>query len=422
MRHACAKGLQGAFELASQSRCVSRTSGGSVLRFLSSGRAVLSPKASSVKSVGEEVKERASLPRAPPSVLAEGAQRNSSTSLSAFRKSSPVEEDLPSGGAESRERGFDESLRETRFAAESKAALSTNGNANVVSIDSSSEASSLLSPKLPISLLREVAAALPVRPPIKTAGEGRTKAVLLNELRTLVEKNASLGVYVQRMLEQHQRIEEREQRRKRESLSAQNSEGLSPAETVGDEDNFNHASPLPGEGSRAASPVLTKRIPLLAYLKEKGSSYAETLQQRGLPASKGRPLATNFSTKGFSDGGRPADEDSSSGEVAESEETFVHVPLDPLDSQVQADFVLIDSAQKADRVRILIEALLHRLETTPGVEGKDDVAELQQRSQEPEFNPAWQPDKGGYQQPRGLVAMGVDTETTGLDPKLHRLR
>ena len=313
-----------------------------------------------------------------------------------------------------------------------------------------------LSSQLPISLLREIAAALPLQSPIKTAGAGRTKALLLEDLQAAASSSPQIKACIHHMLQQHERMMHRQQQQQQQAAEGVRPEGVNglqqqqgdvSAGAIGDGSHEQQLSPSPAP--------LTRRVPLVQYLQQRNSSYAETarlhFKASGVspaagPAAEGPAAAVLTPAAAAAANGAPcgpmdlsgsateatdtavsATEDSSSNSSSSNDEVYVQVPINGPNERISADFVLIDTPAKARMVETLLRRLLAFLQHADAQrqqqqQHQQQQQQQQQKEQQQQLNPDWQQEAGGYRQPEGLVAMGLDVETTGLDPHAASLR
>ncbi|XP_026194177.1 uncharacterized protein LOC34619093 [Cyclospora cayetanensis] len=338
-----------------------------------------------------------------------------------------------------------------------------------------------LSGELPIAVLREIAAALPLQPPIKTAGAGRTKALLLEDLQAAAHSSPKIKACIDSMLQQHERLLQRQQQQQQHqqqlllTAAGQVDLEVAPQSQNQSADPTAAGAVFAGnlsQGLTGAPPhvTLTQKIPLSHYLEQRNSSYAkaarldlEALRKRSdasaaergdcpaaapeesaLPpaactGSPEKPLNSSENAKERTPDAAASPREGASGESASSDSSassseevvFVQVPLHVQDERLSSDFVLIDSPSKARRVEVLLRKLLEFLQQEASSkkhqqQGQSPSLPQQELKQQPELqqrlNPEWQPEAGGYRQPEGLIAMGLDVETTGLDPHSSSLR
>ncbi|KAL8426480.1 hypothetical protein Efla_001782 [Eimeria flavescens] len=404
-------------------------------------------------------------------------QQDSGFSLAAARRSPPP---LPaaSGSSSAAAGAAGDALAQGMATAASGSAQGPPASSAAAAAAASQHlpSSSQLPADLPIALLRQIAAALPLQSPIKTAGAGRTKALLLEDLQAAADASPKIKACIDRMLQQHQRMQQRQQQQQQQQQQQLVTPGAAALDvaTLQQQTADNAAAAAAaaagsGSSQQLAQPLapLTRRVPLVQYLEEHKSSYAETARLHsnppdvcaaphgqaaasGLPSDK-QPAAaaaaaaaegtaaaadgSGSAVAGLATPSVPSQGDSScsgssSGSSCAAEghsscdEVYVQVPIHSTEERLSADFVLIDTPEKARKVEALLRKLLAFLQQADAKREhqQQQQQQQQQEQQDQQLVAEWQPEAGGYQQPEGLIAMGLDVETTGLVPHSSSLR
>ncbi|CBZ52781.1 hypothetical protein NCLIV_025690 [Neospora caninum Liverpool] len=339
-------------------------------------------------------------------------------------------------------------------APQSSAALSTaSGDTAAPRTPVRSQPAFVLSPESPMPLLRELASALPLAEPVKLSGPSRTKAAVYEDLRRVIEKHPQMKRIAAAVVKDF----EKKQKEKAERVKSGKDSGAAnaPASDAsgGEGDARGSAgtsSQNGGSGGReprsppgpdgGASLSLDDAPGLRLTLRQDGEEEAENPVVKLVPAQEVLgPVPPGDSFLGESAEGaarRPGTGDATHvhGDACRLQ---VAQPVEPPSDYIRSDFILVDSACKMQQLAPYLYRILQTLHpndaryTAGGApsqaetgEGPGGDAETAGAAWDRGRGPSPRTDSSGERNEESGVclSMGVDVETTGLDPYSARVR